>query len=57
MSISLLEYLERQARARGTLTRAEFGRIMHSAYATDEERARALQELEDAGGYENLPDV
>ena len=53
--ISLLEMLE-QAAAQKTLTKDEFGRIMHDPNASDEEIQEALNLLNDAGGYENLGD-
>lgn len=37
-----------------TLTKEEFGRVMHDPNATDEEIAEALQQLSNCGGYDNL---
>lgn len=39
-----------------SVTKQEFGRIMHDPDATDEEIADALRDLEEAGGYEGLAD-
>jgi hypothetical protein len=39
-----------------SLTKSEFGRIMHDPASTDEEIAEALRDLEEAGGYEGLGD-
>ena len=38
------------------LTKQEFGRIMHDPNATEQEIEEALQQLEEADGYENLGD-
>lgn len=53
--MSLLEMLTRAA-ARKTLSKAEFGRIMHDPNATEEELQEALNTMREAGGYENLGD-
>ncbi len=53
--MSLLDMLNAAA-ARSTLTKGEFGRIMHDPSATDEEIQEALKMLQEADGYENLAD-
>lgn len=55
MGLSLLDLLN-QASSAKTLTKEEFGRIMHDPDATDEEKAEALRQLQEADGYENLGD-
>ena len=44
------------AAAADTMTKEEFGRIMHDDDATEEEKQEALRMMEEAGGYENLGD-
>lgn len=53
--MSLLDLLN-QASAKQTISKKEFGRIMHDPNATDEEIAEALRLLKEADGYENLED-
>lgn len=53
--MSLLDYLNANA-ARASITKDEFGKIMHDPNATEEEKAEALRMMEEAGGYENLGD-
>lgn len=53
--MSLLDMLT-EAAAKNTLTKTEFGRIMHDPDATDDDIQEALQMLEEADGYENLGD-
>lgn len=53
--ISLLDLLNEQA-AKRTLTKKEFGQIMHDPNKTDEEKAEALRIMQEADGYENLGD-
>ena len=55
MSMSFLDMLNAAAAA-DTLTKKEFGRIMHDPNATEQDKQRALKEMEQAGGYENLGD-
>lgn len=55
MGLSLLDMLN-QAAAKKTITKEEFGRIMHDPDATDEEIAEALRLMQEADGYENLED-
>lgn len=52
---SLLDFLTAAA-AKKTLTKSEFGRIMHDLNSTDEDIQEALKILEEADGYENLGD-
>ena len=52
MAKSLLELLQSAT----SLTKQEFGNIMHDPEATEEDIQEALQQLEEAGGYENLGD-
>lgn len=52
---SLLDMLNSLA-VKGSLSKAEFGRIMHDPNATEEERQEALRMLQEADGYENLGD-
>lgn len=55
--MSLLDLLiKASARSKVTMTKAEFGIIMHDPNATEEEIQAALDCLEDAEGYENLAD-
>lgn len=51
--MSLLDYLNANA-AKASMTKDEFGKIMHNPDATEEEKAEALRMMEEAGGYENL---
>lgn len=53
---SLLELATDSLRNYALVTKQEFGRIMHDPGASDEQIADALRQLEDACGYENLPD-
>jgi len=53
--MSLLDMLNAQA-AKNTLTKKEFGRIMHDPKATDGDRKEALRMMQEADGYENLAD-
>ena len=53
--LSLLDMLNAMA-AKKTLTKEEFGRIMHDPDATQDEIDEALKLLEEADGYENLAD-
>ena len=53
--MSLLDMLT-QAAAKKTITKQEFGRIMHDPNATDDEIKEALKMLQEADGYENLGD-
>jgi len=55
MAMSLLDILLESA-SRKTLTKSEFGRIMHDPNSTEEDIAEALKCLEEADGYENLGD-
>lgn len=51
---SLLDVLNKVA-SRKTVSRKEFGKIMHDENITDEKKFEILKEVEDFGGYENLP--
>jgi len=53
--MSLLDMLTAAA-AKSTMTKAEFGRVMHDPDATEADRAEALKMLQEADGYENLAD-
>lgn len=53
--MSLLDMLNAAA-ARSTLTKQEFGRIMHDPNSTEDEIEEALKMLQEADGYENLED-
>lgn len=53
--MSLLDMLN-AASSRESMTKDEFGRVMHDPNATEEEKAEALRMMEEAGGYENLGD-
>lgn len=53
--MSLLDMLNAAA-AKQTLTKQEFGRIMHDPNATEGEIEEALKMLKEADGYENLAD-
>lgn len=53
--MSLLDMLTAAA-SRKTLTKQEFGRIMHDPDATEAEKDEALKMLKEADGYENLAD-
>lgn len=53
--MSLLDMLTAAA-SRQTLTKKEFGRIMHDPDATEAEINEALKMLKEADGYENLAD-
>ena len=53
--LSLMDFLNREA-ARQTMTKEEFGRVMHDPNSTEEDINAALKCLEEADGYENLAD-
>ena len=53
--MSLLDCLQAAA-AKKTLSKSEFGRIMHDPDASEEEIQEALKMLHEADGYENLAD-
>ena len=53
-SMSMLDFLQRVA-ASQKLTKDRFGEIMHGDY-TEEEKQKALEQMEMAGGYDNLAD-
>lgn len=53
--MSLLDCLQAAAASK-TLTKREFGRIMHDPDASEEEIQEALKMLHEADGYENLAD-
>ena len=53
--MSLLDMLT-MAAARQTITKKEFGHIMHDPDATEEEKQEALRMMREADGYENLGD-
>ena len=53
--MSLLDYLQAQA-SKQTLTKSEFGRIMHDPDSTEDEIQEALKMLQEVDGYENLAD-
>lgn len=55
MGMSLFDMLTKAA-AQKTLTKEEFGRIMHDPSSTEEEINEALRILREADGYENLGD-
>jgi len=44
------------AAAKQTMTKQEFGRIMHDPDASEEDKMEALKMLQEADGYENLAD-
>lgn len=52
-SMSMLDFLQRMADLK--LTKNRFGEIMHGDYSEDEKK-RALEQMEMAGGYDNLAD-
>lgn len=51
---SLLDVLNNAAKK--TITKEEFGHIMHDDDSTEEEKKEALKALENLGGYDCLPD-
>lgn len=53
-SMSMLDFLQRMADMT-RLTKGRFGEIMYGDY-TEEEKQRALEQMELAGGYDNLAD-
>lgn len=53
--MSLLDWLNAEA-AKSSLTKEEFGRIMHDPKASQADREEALRVLQEADGYENLGD-
>ena len=53
--MSFLDMLNAAA-AKDTMTKQEFGRIMHDWNSTEKEKQEALRMMQDAGGYENLAD-
>lgn len=53
--MSLLDMLTAAA-ARTTMTKEEFGRVMHDPTASEAEKQEALKMLQEADGYENLAD-
>ena len=53
--MSLLDMLNAMA-SRKTMTKDEFGRIMHDPSSTEADKQEALKMLQEADGYENLAD-
>ena len=53
--MSLLDMLTAAA-AKNTISKGEFGRIMHDPTASEAEKQEALKMLQEADGYENLAD-
>lgn len=53
--MSLLDMLTAAA-AKNTISKNEFGRIMHDPNASEAEKQEALKMLQEADGYENLAD-
>ena len=53
--MSLLDLLN-SAQKPAELTKQEFGRIMRDPESTEEDINKALKMLQEADGYENLPD-
>lgn len=53
-SMSMLDFLQKMAYS-AKLTKDRFGEIMHGDYSEDEKQ-RALEQMEMAGGYDNLAD-
>ena len=51
-----LLWLLNAAAARESITKKKFGKIMHDPNATEAEKREALRKMEEAMGYENLPD-
>lgn len=54
MGYSLWDYIENASRRRHS--KKEWGKKLHDPNTTEEEKAELLKEMEEAGGYENLPD-
>lgn len=44
------------AAGEATMSKSEFGRVMHDPDATEEEKTEALAQMAEAGGYEYLPE-
>ena len=55
MSMSMMQWLNAEA-AKKSITKTRFGEIMHDPEATEAEKKKAMRALEEAEGYENLPD-
>lgn len=55
VGMSMLDFLNRMAEMQH-LTKRRFGEIMHGDEYTEEDRQRALEKMELAGGYDNLED-
>ena len=53
--MSLLDMLTAAA-SKKSMTKDEFGRIMHDPNATEADKLEALKMLREADGYENLGD-
>lgn len=53
--VSLMDMLMAAA-AQKTITKKEFGEIMHDPNASEEDKREALKMLAEADGYENLAD-
>ena len=56
MGMSLYDLLVNSTKKISRLTKKRFGEIMHDPNATEQEIQDALQQLNNAGGYENLPE-
>jgi len=52
--MSLWDFIQQASRRKHS--RKEWGAKMHDEFTTEEEKAELLKELEEAGGYENLPE-
>ena len=56
MGMSLYDLLVNSAKKNIHMTKKKFGEIMHSPCPSEADIERALKELSDAGGYDNLPE-
>lgn len=52
--MNLLEFMERMTAS--AKTKSEFGRAMHDPDLDEETKQKILEEVERAGGYDNLDD-
>lgn len=53
MKMSMLDFIMKMT---SVPTKSEFGRIMHDDGTSEEEKQRVLRAVDEAGGYDNLPD-
>ena len=54
--MTMTDFIAKLANASLAPTKSEFGSIMHGDDVSEDEKQRVLEEVELAGGYDNLED-